>query len=175
MPSLICLKSCTSCCHLSVDDQIFVFDSKYEIFYEPVRMWLNAQSCKAVAILAVCAVPRNLEKCIKFVAKRVQKTAKILELLCPVLFLQMLAIRCEKCQGEHPRPCQQKLSELGQDLERWLRMSHRLFDRHPSPDLETTEGQRALQELDQVLSELVKQLDGQVSGEDGKSRRSTYR
>ncbi|XP_037553761.1 axonemal dynein light chain domain-containing protein 1 [Nematolebias whitei] len=80
---------------------------------------------------------------------------------------KMLTIHYEKYQGEHQRLCQQKLGELGQDLERWLRMSHRLFDRHPTPDFEATDGHRTLRELDQVLSELVKQLDSQVSGESG--------
>lgn len=122
-------------------------------------MWLNGSA----VILAVCTVSRNS-------SNLVPKTAKILILLFPILFLQMLAIHCEKYQSDHQPLCQQKLSELAQDLERWLRMSHQLFDRHPTPDFEAADGQRALQELDQVLSELVKQLDSEVNGESGKSR-----
>ena len=53
-------------------------------------------------------------------------------------------------------------------------MSLELFRRHPSPDGEPREGQRALRELDMVLSELLKQLDTQVSGESGEGQETQF-
>ncbi|XP_059197709.1 axonemal dynein light chain domain-containing protein 1 isoform X2 [Centropristis striata] len=79
----------------------------------------------------------------------------------------MLAVMCDRYQGEKLLCCQQTLDELGHVLERWLNMSLELFRRHPSPDGEPREGQQALRDLDKVLSELLKQLDTQVSGESG--------
>uniref|UniRef100_A0A3B4WDQ0 Axonemal dynein light chain domain containing 1 n=1 Tax=Seriola lalandi dorsalis TaxID=1841481 RepID=A0A3B4WDQ0_SERLL len=81
--------------------------------------------------------------------------------LCSVS-LQMLALQCERYQGEKLFCCQQTLSELGRVQERWLDKSLQLFRRHSSPDGETPGSQ-----LGRVLSELLKQLDTQVSGESG--------
>ncbi|XP_076583081.1 axonemal dynein light chain domain-containing protein 1 [Chaetodon auriga] len=78
-----------------------------------------------------------------------------------------LALQCERYQGEKLLCCQQTLAEFGRVQERWLKMSLQLFRRHPSPDGEPPGGQQALRELDRVLSELLKQLDTQVSGESG--------
>uniref|UniRef100_A0A8C3ATR4 Axonemal dynein light chain domain containing 1 n=1 Tax=Cyclopterus lumpus TaxID=8103 RepID=A0A8C3ATR4_CYCLU len=81
--------------------------------------------------------------------------------------LQTLALQCDSYQGETLLCCQQTLGELGHDQERWLNISLGLFRRHASPDGEPRGGQQALRELDKVLSELLKQLDTQVSGESG--------
>uniref|UniRef100_A0A3Q3R2I5 Uncharacterized protein n=1 Tax=Monopterus albus TaxID=43700 RepID=A0A3Q3R2I5_MONAL len=48
--------------------------------------------------------------------------------------LQMLALQCERYQGEKVLGFQQTLSELGHVQERWLNMSLQMFSRHPSPD-----------------------------------------
>uniref|UniRef100_A0A3Q3K7E7 Uncharacterized protein n=1 Tax=Monopterus albus TaxID=43700 RepID=A0A3Q3K7E7_MONAL len=87
--------------------------------------------------------------------------------------LQMLALQCERYQGEKVLGFQQTLSELGHVQERWLNMSLQMFSRHPSPDGEPSKGQQALGELDRVLPELLKQLDMQVSGESGVHRHIT--
>ncbi|XP_070765582.1 axonemal dynein light chain domain-containing protein 1 [Enoplosus armatus] len=84
-----------------------------------------------------------------------------------------LALQCERYQGEKLLCCQQILAELGRVQERWLEMSLELFRRHPSPDGEPPGGQQARRELDRVLSELLKQLDTQVSGEGGIHRQIT--
>ncbi|XP_049444840.1 axonemal dynein light chain domain-containing protein 1 isoform X1 [Epinephelus fuscoguttatus] len=78
-----------------------------------------------------------------------------------------LALQCECYQGEKLLSCQQTLGELGSVQEKWLHMSLELFRRHPSPDGEPPGGQQALRELDGVLSELLKQLDSRVTGENG--------
>nr|XP_020467719.1 axonemal dynein light chain domain-containing protein 1 isoform X2 [Monopterus albus] len=85
----------------------------------------------------------------------------------------MLALQCERYQGEKVLGFQQTLSELGHVQERWLNMSLQMFSRHPSPDGEPSKGQQALGELDRVLPELLKQLDMQVSGESGVHRHIT--
>lgn len=84
--------------------------------------------------------------------------------------LQTLALQCECYQGEKLLSCQQTLGELGSVQEKWLHMSLELFRRHPSPDGEPPGGQQALRELDGVLSELLKQLDSRVTGENGEGR-----
>lgn len=61
------------------------------------------------------------------------------------------------------------LAELDCVQKRWLNMSLQIFRRHPSPDGELPEGQRALGALEKVLSELLEQLDMQVSGENGEA------
>ncbi|KAM7011951.1 axonemal dynein light chain domain-containing protein 1 [Tautogolabrus adspersus] len=78
-----------------------------------------------------------------------------------------LTLLCECYQGEKLLGCQQTLGELARVQERWLNMCLELFRRHPSLDSEAPEGQRTLRELDKYLSELLKQLDTQVSGETG--------
>ncbi|XP_028259743.1 axonemal dynein light chain domain-containing protein 1 [Parambassis ranga] len=79
----------------------------------------------------------------------------------------MLALQCEYYQGEQQIICQQTLDKLGKISETWLNMSLHIFKRHPSPDGEAPGGQQALKELDRVLPQLLKQLDTQVSGENG--------
>ncbi|XP_034534055.1 axonemal dynein light chain domain-containing protein 1 isoform X2 [Notolabrus celidotus] len=79
----------------------------------------------------------------------------------------MLTLLCECYQGEKLLCSQQTLNQLTSVQERWLNMSLELFRRHPSPDGEAPEGQQALRELDKDLSELLKQLDTQVTGETG--------
>lgn len=81
----------------------------------------------------------------------------------------MLALLCEDYQGEKQLSCQQALDKLGNIRDRWLGMSLLLFRRHPSPTEEPPVGQQALRELEDVLSELLKQLDTRVSGEGGES------
>uniref|UniRef100_A0A8C9YG51 Axonemal dynein light chain domain containing 1 n=1 Tax=Sander lucioperca TaxID=283035 RepID=A0A8C9YG51_SANLU len=78
-----------------------------------------------------------------------------------------LALLCDRYQGEKLLFCQQTLNELGRVQERWLNMSLELFRRHPFPDGEPREGQQALRALDRVLSDLLKQLDTQITGENG--------
>ncbi|XP_074490862.1 axonemal dynein light chain domain-containing protein 1 [Sebastes fasciatus] len=78
-----------------------------------------------------------------------------------------LALQCDCYQGETLLCCQQTLGEIGRVQDRWLNMSFELLRRHPFPDGEPYGGQQAQRELDQVLSELLKQLDTQVSGENG--------
>ncbi|XP_035508721.1 axonemal dynein light chain domain-containing protein 1 [Morone saxatilis] len=78
-----------------------------------------------------------------------------------------LARQCECYQGEKLLCSQLTLGELGCVQQKWLNMSFQLFRRHLSPDGEPPGGQQALRELDRVLSELLKQLDTQVSGETG--------
>ncbi|XP_078025023.1 axonemal dynein light chain domain-containing protein 1 [Epinephelus lanceolatus] len=84
-----------------------------------------------------------------------------------------LALQCECYQGEKLLSCQQTLGELGSVQEKWLHMSLELFRRHPSPDGEPPRGQQALRDLDGVLSELLKQLDSRVTGENGIHRQIT--
>jgi len=81
----------------------------------------------------------------------------------------MLALQCEHYQGEKQLMFQQKLGKLRIVQDNWLNISLQLFERHPSPHVEGPEGQQALRELDRILSELLKQLDTQVSGESGES------
>lgn len=81
--------------------------------------------------------------------------------------LQTLALQCENYRGEKLLCCQQKLGQLGQLQKGWLNTSLQLFRRHPSPSGETPEGQQAVEELDGLLSEFLKRLDTQVTGENG--------
>uniref|UniRef100_UPI0037E81456 axonemal dynein light chain domain-containing protein 1 n=1 Tax=Semicossyphus pulcher TaxID=241346 RepID=UPI0037E81456 len=78
-----------------------------------------------------------------------------------------LALQCDCYQGEKLLCCQQILGELTRVQAKWMNLGLELCRRHPSPDGEPPGGQRALGELDRVLSELLKQLDMQVSGETG--------
>uniref|UniRef100_A0A3B5A2R9 Axonemal dynein light chain domain containing 1 n=1 Tax=Stegastes partitus TaxID=144197 RepID=A0A3B5A2R9_9TELE len=81
------------------------------------------------------------------------------------LWSNMLALQCEHYQGEKQLCCQQTLGEICSRQEKWLKMSLHLFRRHTSPHSEPPGGQQALRELDGVLSELLKELETQVSGE----------
>lgn len=81
----------------------------------------------------------------------------------------MLVLHCECYQGEKLLCCQEMLTELDHVQKRSLSLSLQLLRRHPSPDGEPPVGQRALSELDADLSELLKQLDSRVSGENGKT------
>lgn len=85
------------------------------------------------------------------------------------LSLQMLELHCECYQGEQLLGCQEKLAELDQIQKRSQSLSLQLLRRHPCPDGELPAGQQALSELDGVLSELLKQLDSRVTGENGKT------
>ncbi|XP_051803396.1 axonemal dynein light chain domain-containing protein 1 isoform X2 [Acanthochromis polyacanthus] len=85
----------------------------------------------------------------------------------------MLALQCEHYQGEKQLCCQQTLRELYSLQEKWVNTSLQLFKRHTSPDGEPPGGQQALRQLDKILSELLKQLETQVSGENGVHRRIT--
>ncbi|XP_008291256.1 axonemal dynein light chain domain-containing protein 1 [Stegastes partitus] len=89
------------------------------------------------------------------------------------LWSNMLALQCEHYQGEKQLCCQQTLGEICSRQEKWLKMSLHLFRRHTSPHSEPPGGQQALRELDGVLSELLKELETQVSGENGIHRRIT--
>lgn len=83
---------------------------------------------------------------------------------------QSLALQCDTYQGETLLCCQQTLSELDHDRERWLNISLALFRRHAPPPVDgepTAGGQQALRELDTALSGLLKQLDTHVTGESG--------
>ncbi|KAK5599519.1 hypothetical protein CRENBAI_019959 [Crenichthys baileyi] len=82
----------------------------------------------------------------------------------------MLALQCEEYQGEKQLLLQHKLNELHCVLEKWLDMSLQLYERHTSPEAESAEGPQTIRELDRVLSELLKQFDIQVSGENGVHR-----
>lgn len=79
----------------------------------------------------------------------------------------MLTLMCECYQGEKLLCSQQILNKITRIQERWLNISLELYRRHPSPDGEAPEGQQAQRELDKDLSELLKQLDAQVTGETG--------
>lgn len=79
----------------------------------------------------------------------------------------MLALQCERYQGENLLCCQRTLGDLACVQERWLNMSLQLLRRHSSPDGELPRDQEVLRELDGVLPKLFKQLDMQVSGENG--------
>ncbi|KAM4548929.1 axonemal dynein light chain domain-containing protein 1 [Odontesthes bonariensis] len=82
----------------------------------------------------------------------------------------MLALQCDHYQGEKQLMFQQKLGKLHIAQDKWLNISLQLIERHPSPHVEGLEGQQALRELDRIFSELLKQLDTQVSGESGTHR-----
>ncbi|KAF3690727.1 Axonemal dynein light chain domain-containing protein 1 [Channa argus] len=79
----------------------------------------------------------------------------------------MLALICERYQGEELLNCQQTLGELGSFQDKWQNMSLEVLGRHCSPDGEPPASQRDLIDLNTVLSELFKKLDTQVSGESG--------
>lgn len=81
--------------------------------------------------------------------------------------LQTLALLCENYRGEKLLCCQQKLGQLGRLQKGWLNTSLQLSRRHPSSSDKTPEGQQAVEELDGLLSEFLKRLDTQVTGENG--------
>ncbi|TWW58142.1 Axonemal dynein light chain domain-containing protein 1 [Takifugu flavidus] len=85
----------------------------------------------------------------------------------------MLALHCECYQGETLLGYQEMLAELDRVQKRCLSLSLQLFRRHPTPDGEPPAGQQAFSELDGFLSELLKQLDTRVSGENGIYRQIT--
>eukprot|EP00066_Takifugu_rubripes_P024103 XP_011613369.1 PREDICTED: axonemal dynein light chain domain-containing protein 1 [Takifugu rubripes] len=85
----------------------------------------------------------------------------------------MLALHCECYQGETLLGYQEMLAELDRVQKRCLSLSLQLFRRHPTPDGEPPAGQQAFSELDGFLSELLKQLDTRVSGENGNYRQIT--
>ncbi|KAM8875720.1 axonemal dynein light chain domain-containing protein 1 isoform 3-T3 [Spinachia spinachia] len=74
-----------------------------------------------------------------------------------------LALQCDSCQGEKLLLCHPTLSEIDSVQESCLDRSLELFRRHASPDGATHRGQQDLRELDEVLSELLKQLETQVT------------
>ncbi|XP_040040823.2 axonemal dynein light chain domain-containing protein 1 isoform X2 [Gasterosteus aculeatus] len=78
-----------------------------------------------------------------------------------------LALQCDSCQGEKLLLCHPTLGKLDCVQERCLNMSLELFRRHASPDGTPRRGQQDLRELDVVLSELLKQLETQVTGYSG--------
>ncbi|KAF7666157.1 hypothetical protein LDENG_00116290 [Lucifuga dentata] len=84
-----------------------------------------------------------------------------------------LTLQCEHNKGEKLFCCQETLSELGCLQERWLDLGLQLFRRHRTSDGSSPEGQQSLIELDGVVSKLHKQLDMQVSGENGIHRHIT--
>ncbi|KAM3620224.1 uncharacterized protein V6R79_019914 [Siganus canaliculatus] len=79
----------------------------------------------------------------------------------------MLALQYERYQGEKPLRCQETLRELGHTQDSWLSMSLKLFRRHRPPDEDPPADRLVLTKLERTLSELLKQLDAQVSGETG--------
>lgn len=83
--------------------------------------------------------------------------------------MQILVLQSECYQGEKLLCCQEMLAELSCVQKKCLSLSLQLFSRHPSPDGEPHAGQQALSGLDGVLSELLKQLDQRVSGENGET------
>ncbi|XP_074524433.1 axonemal dynein light chain domain-containing protein 1 isoform X3 [Halichoeres trimaculatus] len=83
------------------------------------------------------------------------------------IWSNMLTLLCECYQGEKLLCSQQTLNKLTLVQERWVNMSLELYRRHPSPDGEAPAGQQAQRELDKDLTELLKQLDAQVTGETG--------
>ncbi|KAF7202597.1 axonemal dynein light chain domain-containing protein 1 isoform X2 [Nothobranchius furzeri] len=76
-------------------------------------------------------------------------------------------LQWEEHRGEKHLLCQQKLSELSQVLEKWLCKSHTLYERHPSPHSGALQGQKALNDLDRVVTKLLKLLQVQVSDKSG--------
>ncbi|XP_068445945.1 axonemal dynein light chain domain-containing protein 1 [Clinocottus analis] len=76
-----------------------------------------------------------------------------------------LVLQCDSYQGETMLCSQKTLRDLDMVLKRWLNVSRGLFRRHVSLDGEPCAGQQALEELDEVLSGILKQLDTQVNGE----------
>ncbi|XP_029684146.1 axonemal dynein light chain domain-containing protein 1 isoform X2 [Takifugu rubripes] len=88
-------------------------------------------------------------------------------------WVNMLALHCECYQGETLLGYQEMLAELDRVQKRCLSLSLQLFRRHPTPDGEPPAGQQAFSELDGFLSELLKQLDTRVSGENGVYRQIT--
>lgn len=81
----------------------------------------------------------------------------------------MLVLHCECYQGETLLGYQEMLAELDRVQKRCLSLSLQLFRRHPTPDGELPAGQQAFSQLDGFLSELLKQLDARVSGENGET------
>lgn len=81
----------------------------------------------------------------------------------------MLVLHCECYQGETLLGYQEMLAELDRVQKRCFSLSLQLFKRHPTPDGELPAGQQAFSELDGFLSELLKQLDARVSGENGET------
>lgn len=86
-----------------------------------------------------------------------------------LLSLQMLLLLCECYQGDKLLSYQEMLAELDRVQKSCLSLSRQLFRRHPSPDGELPAGQQALSELEDVLSELFKQMDARASGENGET------
>lgn len=81
----------------------------------------------------------------------------------------MLVLHCESYQGETLLCYQEMLAELGRVQKRCLSLSLQLFRRHPAPDGDLPAGQQVFSELDVFLSELLKELDTRVSGENGEA------
>lgn len=82
----------------------------------------------------------------------------------------MLTELSEHYEGEELFCRQQTLEELGQVQERWLNMSLQLLGRHRGPNGEAPESEQVQKDLVRVLSELLKQLDTQASGENGEEQ-----
>ncbi|KAM9385783.1 axonemal dynein light chain domain-containing protein 1 [Pholidichthys leucotaenia] len=80
----------------------------------------------------------------------------------------MLTLQCEHYQGEKQFCSQQTLSDLGHIQERWLNMSLQFYQRHFFPGGKPPAGHVAQEALGKIISELLKELDMQVSGENGK-------
>uniref|UniRef100_A0A8C6VS75 Axonemal dynein light chain domain containing 1 n=1 Tax=Nothobranchius furzeri TaxID=105023 RepID=A0A8C6VS75_NOTFU len=123
---------------------------------------------KWLSFISMCPDPKYEKTSVKEIHADLKQWSEM-----SVFFLQTL-LQWEEHRGEKHLLCQQKLSELSQVLEKWLCKSHTLYERHPSPHSGALQGQKALNDLDRVVTKLLKLLQVQVSDKSGEVTYSYY-
>lgn len=106
----------------------------------------------------------------KYEKQCVQKLAVVvfLRLYCFFLFvfLQKLSVVCEECQeGERKAIFQRRLHEVYSTMDKFVKISFQTVERHIFPDAEPAVSLETIRELENVLTELLRQYNTQASGE----------
>uniref|UniRef100_A0A087YD28 Axonemal dynein light chain domain containing 1 n=1 Tax=Poecilia formosa TaxID=48698 RepID=A0A087YD28_POEFO len=76
-----------------------------------------------------------------------------------------LSLASEECQGERKILFKKRLSELYHTLDKFIKISFHIVERHTFPDVESALSLETIKELENDVIELLKQYDTQVSGE----------
>ncbi|XP_014870700.1 axonemal dynein light chain domain-containing protein 1 isoform X1 [Poecilia latipinna] len=74
-----------------------------------------------------------------------------------------LSLASEECQGERKILFKKRLSELYHTLDKFIKISFHIVERHTFPDVESALSLKTIKELENDLIKLLKQYDTQVS------------
>ncbi|XP_032427065.1 axonemal dynein light chain domain-containing protein 1 isoform X2 [Xiphophorus hellerii] len=74
-----------------------------------------------------------------------------------------LSVVCEECQGERKAIFQRRLHEVYSTMDKFAKISFRTVERHIFPDVEPAVSLETIRELENVLTELLRQYNTQAS------------